>query len=449
MPVQAPMRSPRRVLGALLVALVAIGGVAGFLVQRSAGAGPRALLLGESVADSEFAAHLPLVIREPVPTATQTPASPTPVGGVIQFVGTTNQGRAVYLEVAADLSTVNRLYIECEIGCQGEVRLQTKASSEALAIANRGFRLRQFVAPRKEDVIVGQLSADLATVSGTWTLWLVDPHPVCSNSGTWTASRGVIPTATVTPLHSATPTHSPTLTRSPTATSSLTATPSTPTVTRTPGPSLTPTVTGGPTATTTPTSTPIYADDFQDSGSGWDTQSGTRYHRGYRDGEYQIQIGWANSEWPVIEGSDSLSGDIDVQVTARHVDSGGERAYALLFRAADDDHLYRFAVAAGTQEYSLGKFDVDSTGNPEYDALVPWSVSSAINGGNDPNVLRAVCQGSQIMLYVNGVFLQSVSDSSYLEGRVGMDAISFANTSGVDARFDNLTVYRPGERPPD
>ena len=191
-----------------------------------------------------------------------------------------------------------------------------------------------------------------------------------------------------------------------------------------------------------PTPSYLYYDGFSDPQSGWDTVSDGWYSRGYRDGEYQIQIGRANMEWPIIEGSPTFSADIDVRLSARLVGSaGGEQAYALLFRAEDDDHLYRFAVSPATREYSLGKFWVDKFGNPAYDALVPWTISSAIGGGGIPDHLRVVCKGPQIGLFVNQVFLQAVSDSSYLSGRVGMDAIAFASSTGVDARFDDLVVF--------
>ena len=170
--------------------------------------------------------------------------------------------------------------------------------------------------------------------------------------------------------------------------------------------------------------------------------------RGYENGEYRIQMASPNLEWTLLDGSPVFSGDVDVQVTARKVSPAGGQAYALLFRATDINQLYRFAVSPDAKEYSLGKFSGSET-NPRYDALVFWTSSSKINGGSAPNTLRVVCEGARIDLYVNGEFLRSHTDSSYLNGMVGMDAISFDSVSGVDARFDNLSVYRFGERPLD
>ncbi|MFQ5856087.1 MAG: hypothetical protein ACE5LU_10630, partial [Anaerolineae bacterium] len=64
-----------------------------------------------------------------------------------------------------------------------------------------------------------------------------------------------------------------------------------------------------------------------------------------------------------------------------------------------------------------------------------------------PNLLRVVVQGSEINLYINGVLQATVTDGTFSDGQLALIATNLADTEGADIYFDNLTVYRVGERP--
>ncbi|MBI5666393.1 MAG: hypothetical protein HZC41_00175 [Chloroflexi bacterium] len=72
--------------------------------------------------------------------------------------------------------------------------------------------------------------------------------------------------------------------------------------------------------------------------------------------------------------------------------------------------------------------------------LVDWQRSSAIRPEIDHNLLRAVCVGNHLALYINNELVAEVDDSAYRSGYAGL---SVASGSGdVDAAFDNLVTYR-------
>ncbi len=66
----------------------------------------------------------------------------------------------------------------------------------------------------------------------------------------------------------------------------------------------------------------------------------------------------------------------------------------------------------------------------------------AVQQGEATNHLAAECVGNTLTLYVNGVQVDRVTDSTLTDGDVGLIAGSYEE-SGVDVLFDNFVVTRP------
>ena len=182
---------------------------------------------------------------------------------------------------------------------------------------------------------------------------------------------------------------------------------------------------------------PDYYDDFSDEESGWGELSGAGYARGYVDGEYRIWVEAQGQEWSVLSGGPLVEGDFQAEVRARQSTASGSKAYALLFRAEDETHAYRFAVSSGLGQYSVIRFD----GGEDFTTLIKWASSPAINSGSVTNTLGVDCQGARISVYVNDQLLATVSDTTYSTGYVGLDAANFEDPAGIEAFFDDLKVY--------
>ncbi|MBN2149034.1 MAG: hypothetical protein JW726_16735, partial [Anaerolineales bacterium] len=86
------------------------------------------------------------------------------------------------------------------------------------------------------------------------------------------------------------------------------------------------------------------------------------------------------------------------------------------------------------QQYALDKYE-----NGTWTTLIERTFNAAINDETGVNRLRVERDGEQIRLYVNGVLLDSISDSSYLiDQEASLCSISGAEAN-VAARFDNFT----------
>ncbi len=191
-----------------------------------------------------------------------------------------------------------------------------------------------------------------------------------------------------------------------------------------------------------PAAAPLYADDFEDPASGWNVSDNGTTKYGYLDGTYQILTRTTDRIGYTIHGPDL--GDLDAQVEARAVAVAGRQDVGLIFRARDIDNLYLFQVNPLEGRYSLYLRDAGT-----WVELVAPTSSDAIRQGDAWNTLRVVARGAEIELFVNGTELTTIPNGALAGGRVGLSIQNIADPDGADARFDNLTVYRPGERVPE
>lgn len=143
-------------------------------------------------------ATLPAILTAtatPTPTPTWTP-TPTPTTQVNSghFVGVTNQGRAVQVDLLPGGTLVGRFYIEYSITCpfMTQTGYINSTSTVGWPIANGQFEIVVGAGGGAYHHFSGQFNPQFTSVQGTWLIWAVvydpSPRPVCSNSGTWSAS---------------------------------------------------------------------------------------------------------------------------------------------------------------------------------------------------------------------------------------------------------------------
>jgi hypothetical protein len=76
-----------------------------------------------------------------------------------------------------------------------------------------------------------------------------------------------------------------------------------------------------------------------------------------------------------------------------------------------------------------------------FEALVDWTASDAIRQGNATNHLRAVCDGPDLVLFVNGELVAEASDTTFAEGDIALSATTF-EAETTEVLFDNVVVSR-------
>jgi WD40 repeat protein len=176
----------------------------------------------------------------------------------------------------------------------------------------------------------------------------------------------------------------------------------------------------------------VVTDDFSDPESGFSRDSDENGRYFYRDGYYGIEIlkeDWSNWTWRGDIFSDFM---LEVDVTSqREAGQGG-----VIFRQVGEQQFYGFAITPDGR-YRLQK----RVSEDRWETLLDWQESPHIRTGLATNRLGVVCEGSTISLYVNGQDLDSVQDTTYTEGKIGLTAGTFEEETHTLFHFDNLRIY--------
>ncbi len=271
-------------------------------------------------------------------------------------------------------------------------------------------------APAKQGILWGVGGAGLATIV---VLCLgVTVVVVLASLGAF--GGGEPPTAT--PTHTPLPTDAP---LSPTGTSlSPTDSPSTPTVT------------SPPAVTPAPVSGLLLEDNFSDSASGWEVDDSSEGDVGYGDGYYYVL---AEAEDIQIFGSGPLAfSDLAIDVYASQVAASPDNinAYGVMCRVQRNGDGYLLRIS-GDGEYAIQRVADD-----DFEFLVEWTPSDAINQGNATNHIHAVCDGTRLALYVNGELLAEAEDDAFAKGDISLTATTFGSVA-TEVHFDDLLVLEP------
>ena len=183
---------------------------------------------------------------------------------------------------------------------------------------------------------------------------------------------------------------------------------------------------------------PLFQSDFEEGDNGWDEVEEDTWSRGYDAGEYFIDLSQPNLfAWADV---DTRFRDVDVETYAHLVSGPSDAHFGLICRYTNTKNFYYFAVTADGYYGIFKRVDGEDlqllTGNGA--GLLP---ADAIETDGGMNRIRAICQGDQLSLYVNGELLATVTDDDHARGAVGLGAGS--GSAGARVQFDNFTVYAP------
>jgi hypothetical protein len=156
----------------------------------------------------------------------------------------------------------------------------------------------------------------------------------------------------------------------------------------------------------------------------------------YEDGRYRIVVNATNADYWANPGLEFDNVAIDVD--AGKISGPNDNDYGVICRYQDVKNFYFFIISSDGY-YGIGKV-VDGVQR----LLDPPQMyhSEKILTGEGPNHLQVFCNGSLLMLSVNGDLIAQATDDSFVNGDIGLIVGSFAE-SGVDIWFDNLSVRVP------
>jgi tRNA A-37 threonylcarbamoyl transferase component Bud32 len=199
-----------------------------------------------------------------------------------------------------------------------------------------------------------------------------------------------------------------------------------------------------PTATPRLSDTPVpetggilFQDDFSDRASGWEVGRYEMGSVGYKDGTYfVISLGDGNTMWGVANASFD---DVIIEVEAAPVSApaNDNNDYGVVCRNQSDSLDGYFLLISGDGSYAILKAE-----GGDFEPLIDWTSSAAINEGIATNYIRATCEGNYLALSVNGELLAEARDNTFSRGDIALTATSYEDEP-TRVHFDNLTVYAP------
>ncbi|MFQ5577502.1 MAG: FHA domain-containing protein, partial [Anaerolineae bacterium] len=177
-----------------------------------------------------------------------------------------------------------------------------------------------------------------------------------------------------------------------------------------------------------------FEDDFSASDSGWDDAFGKYYTKQYGNNQYHIEITTNNLVVWGLANRQAADFEVEVETTLQAGEAGN--THGIIFRYVDHDNYYRFDVS-DDGFFLLSKFQAG-----QWETLINWTPSTAINPPPTVNVLKVSAFGPQIAIFANGKELTRVTDGAFSSGNFGFFASTFDNAH-IWVSFDNLKLWAP------
>ncbi len=181
----------------------------------------------------------------------------------------------------------------------------------------------------------------------------------------------------------------------------------------------------------------LIKDDFSDKSSGWGTGTDTDSSVEYKDGGLGMQvfkpnfITWSNPGHKTYQ-------DVHMEVTVTNGNGGTRAAFGMICNQQNPQSSYYYLAVTSDGEYVIGK---SATGQDDVFLTNSgkWSTSSLISKNAPSYRVGADCGKGNLTLYVNDKRVDSVSDSAYSDGEVGLFLWSGDNPTG-EVTFDDFVM---------
>jgi hypothetical protein len=190
-------------------------------------------------------------------------------------------------------------------------------------------------------------------------------------------------------------------------------------------------------ANTSPSLPTTTTDDFSEqkwvSGSyafGDIWYAGDEYHMRAKVDKYLVM--YAPSQ-------DYKTGNATVSVMARSVDgTPASTGFGLIVHGerSKTNELEDYALLIYTGAET--KYEIVKHKDGKQTALVPWTKSSTIHSGSEANQLEVRARGSELTFYINGQFVDRITDSENFKG--GIAGLYTSDTTEI--AFDDLEIKR-------
>jgi len=182
----------------------------------------------------------------------------------------------------------------------------------------------------------------------------------------------------------------------------------------------------------------LFQDNFTKSTSGWGTGSNTDRTVDYMQGTLDFKV-FAAADFVFSTPSDTDYTDVHMEVSIAPNDSNLDTAFGF------------FVISRSTTtpsimgDHLLGKYTIAKAVAKKPDYFLTsnnsWVISTAIPDHQVSYALGIDCgSDGMLTLYVNGRRIDSIADSTYAKGHVGLFAWSSPHVNAADVNFSNFKI---------
>jgi hypothetical protein len=186
-------------------------------------------------------------------------------------------------------------------------------------------------------------------------------------------------------------------------------------------------------------SVPLFQDDFSNSDSGWEPDSTPDYTIDYADGGLRIKnwtgdtIAWSNLGEQVYE-------NIHLEVTVKDDIRDDGYGFGFICNQQGKQNDFYYLLISGSGEYVIGRAKSGSVTHLIGDGQ-NWPVTDLFTKHAPSYRLGADCGHGALTLYSDGKKIDSVEDTTYTEGRIGLVLWSGEGASGAGPiLFDDFVM---------
>ena len=196
-------------------------------------------------------------------------------------------------------------------------------------------------------------------------------------------------------------------------------------------------VAGGPDVSDVRVGTPTLFETFRQDNGKWQLGPSSSGDRSIADGMLIIDVADENKlVWSIYDGSPDEFADFYVEVDVAYLSGPMESSFGIAFRMEDSDNSYLFEITP------TGKYQFSELLNNEWETIVAWTASNALNKGqSSENSLGVLAVGDWIVLLANDRELKRIRNDTFSVGWIGLAASAYDKV-GTEVGFDNLRLWQ-------
>ncbi|MFN8414160.1 MAG: hypothetical protein U0Z26_17400 [Anaerolineales bacterium] len=181
---------------------------------------------------------------------------------------------------------------------------------------------------------------------------------------------------------------------------------------------------------------PLPKDDFSDSSSGWGTGTDTQSSVEYDNGGLKMTVSQPYYLTWSTPGMDSLE-NVHIEVSVANTSIDQEAIFGIICNEQGTTNNFYYVGVSPDGYYAFYKSHIVGK-----DDKLKEGKSDVISSSSQSMRLGLDCKNGSMTLYVNGQQIDSVSDSDYTSGSMGLFAGSDDQQNGASVVFDDFVITK-------